>query len=70
MSGESPLKVTVAGGSIGGLCAGIAAMASVFFAMLAYLHGQTLVTTASTVPPEIHPERRLQVNDGRLEEAA
>src|SRR3977135_1290561 len=28
-----------------GLCAGIAAMASVFFAMLAYLHGQTLVTT-------------------------
>src|ERR1700720_4704997 len=28
-----------------GLCAGVAAMASVFFAMLAYLHGQTLVTT-------------------------
>lgn len=28
-----------------GLCAGIAAMASVFFAMLAYLNGQTLVTT-------------------------
>jgi UDP-GlcNAc:undecaprenyl-phosphate/decaprenyl-phosphate GlcNAc-1-phosphate transferase len=28
-----------------GLCAGIAAMASVFFAMLAFLHGQTLVTT-------------------------
>jgi UDP-GlcNAc:undecaprenyl-phosphate GlcNAc-1-phosphate transferase len=28
-----------------GLCAGIAAMASVFFALLAYLHGQTLVTT-------------------------
>src|SRR6266700_7847523 len=28
-----------------GLCAGIAAMASVFFAMLAYLIGQTLVTT-------------------------
>ena len=27
-----------------GLCAGIAAMASVFFAMLAYLNGQTLVT--------------------------
>jgi UDP-GlcNAc:undecaprenyl-phosphate GlcNAc-1-phosphate transferase len=27
-----------------GLCAGIAAMASVFFAMLAYLHGQMLVT--------------------------
>jgi len=28
-----------------GLCAGIAAMASIFFAMLAYLNGQTLVTT-------------------------
>jgi UDP-GlcNAc:undecaprenyl-phosphate GlcNAc-1-phosphate transferase len=28
-----------------GLCAGIAAMASVFFAILAYLNGQTLVTT-------------------------
>ena len=28
-----------------GLCAGIAAMASIFFAMLAYLSGQTLVTT-------------------------
>ncbi len=28
-----------------GLCAGIAAMASVFFAMLAFLNGQTLVTT-------------------------
>jgi UDP-GlcNAc:undecaprenyl-phosphate/decaprenyl-phosphate GlcNAc-1-phosphate transferase len=28
-----------------GLCAGVAAMASVFFAMLAYLDGQTLVTT-------------------------
>ena len=27
-----------------GLCAGVAAMASVFFALLAYLHGQTLVT--------------------------
>jgi UDP-GlcNAc:undecaprenyl-phosphate GlcNAc-1-phosphate transferase len=27
-----------------GLCAGIAAMASVFFALLAYLHGQMLVT--------------------------
>ena len=27
-----------------GLCAGIAAMASIFFAMLAYLNGQTLVT--------------------------
>src|SRR5467141_2502514 len=27
-----------------GLCAGVAAMASVFFAMLAYLNGQTLVT--------------------------
>jgi UDP-GlcNAc:undecaprenyl-phosphate GlcNAc-1-phosphate transferase len=28
-----------------GLCAGTAAMASVFFAMLAYVNGQTLVTT-------------------------
>jgi UDP-GlcNAc:undecaprenyl-phosphate GlcNAc-1-phosphate transferase len=28
-----------------GLCAGVAAMASVFFAMIAYLHGQTLVAT-------------------------
>src|SRR5258707_14758193 len=28
-----------------GLCAGVAAMASAFFAMLAYLSGQTLVTT-------------------------
>src|ERR1700693_242491 len=28
-----------------GLCAGVAAMASVFFALLAYLNGQTLVTT-------------------------
>jgi UDP-GlcNAc:undecaprenyl-phosphate/decaprenyl-phosphate GlcNAc-1-phosphate transferase len=28
-----------------GLCAGIAAMASIFFAMIAYLNGQTLVTT-------------------------
>jgi UDP-GlcNAc:undecaprenyl-phosphate GlcNAc-1-phosphate transferase len=28
-----------------GLCAGVAAMASIFFAMLAYLNGQTLVTT-------------------------
>jgi len=28
-----------------GLCAGVAAMASVFFAMLAYLNGQTIVTT-------------------------
>ncbi len=28
-----------------GLCAGVAAMASVFFALLAYLSGQTLVTT-------------------------
>src|SRR5207248_9337710 len=27
-----------------GLCAGIAAMASIFFAMLAYLNGQTVVT--------------------------
>src|SRR5262249_47493867 len=28
-----------------GLCAGVAAMASIFFAMLAYLSGQNLVTT-------------------------
>jgi len=28
-----------------GLCAGVAAMAAVFFALLAYLNGQTLVTT-------------------------
>lgn len=28
-----------------GLCAGVAAMSSVFFALLAYLNGQTLVTT-------------------------
>jgi UDP-GlcNAc:undecaprenyl-phosphate GlcNAc-1-phosphate transferase len=28
-----------------GLCTGIAAMASIFFAMIAYLNGQTLVTT-------------------------
>jgi UDP-GlcNAc:undecaprenyl-phosphate/decaprenyl-phosphate GlcNAc-1-phosphate transferase len=28
-----------------GLCAGVAAMASIFFAMLAYINGQTLVTT-------------------------
>ena len=28
-----------------GLCAGVAAMASVFFTMIAYLHGQTLVAT-------------------------
>ena len=28
-----------------GLCAGIAAVASIFFAMLAYMNGQTLVTT-------------------------
>src|SRR5579859_4001831 len=28
-----------------GLCAGVAAMAAVFFAMIAYLNGQTLVTT-------------------------
>src|ERR1700738_4063949 len=28
-----------------GLCAGVAAMASIFFALLAYLNGQTMVTT-------------------------
>ena len=28
-----------------GLCAGVAAMASIFFAMVAYLNGQTIVTT-------------------------
>src|SRR6202022_1856896 len=33
---------------MGGLCAGVAAMASVFFALIAYLSGQTLVTTLAT----------------------
>jgi DNA replication and repair protein RecF len=32
--------------------------------------GQTLITTASTVPVSIHPERRLHVREGRVEEAA
>jgi DNA replication and repair protein RecF len=32
--------------------------------------GQTLITTASTVPVSIHPDRRLRVHDGRVEEAA
>jgi DNA replication and repair protein RecF len=31
---------------------------------------QTLVTSASTVPSAVHPERQLRVVDGRLEEAA
>jgi len=32
-----------------GLCAGVAAVASIFFAVLAYLNGQTLVTTLVTI---------------------
>lgn len=32
--------------------------------------GQTLITTASTVPESVHPDRRLRVRDGRVEEAA
>lgn len=32
--------------------------------------GQTLITTASAVPGSVHPERRVQVRDGRVEEAA
>ena len=32
--------------------------------------GQTLLTTASTVPVSVHPDRRLRVRDGRVEEAA
>lgn len=32
--------------------------------------GQTLITTASTVPVSVHPERRLRVREGRVEEAA
>ncbi|HMF81790.1 MAG TPA: DNA replication/repair protein RecF [Acidimicrobiia bacterium] len=31
--------------------------------------GQTLITTASAVPRSVHPERRLRVHDGRVEEA-
>jgi DNA replication and repair protein RecF len=30
--------------------------------------GQTLITTASDVPSAVHPERRLGVHDGRIEE--
>ena len=30
--------------------------------------GQTLITTASEVPTAVHPERRLRVCDGRIEE--
>jgi DNA replication and repair protein RecF len=30
--------------------------------------GQTLITTASEVPSAVHPERRLRVKDGRIEE--
>jgi DNA replication and repair protein RecF len=32
--------------------------------------GQTLITTASAVPGSVHPDRRLRVVDGRVEEAA
>jgi DNA replication and repair protein RecF len=32
--------------------------------------GQTLITTASAVPGSIHPDRRLRVHEGRVEEAA
>jgi DNA replication and repair protein RecF len=32
--------------------------------------GQTLITTASVVPESVHPERRLQVHDGHVREAA
>jgi len=32
--------------------------------------GQTLITTASTVPSAVHPQRNLRVRDGRIEEAA
>jgi DNA replication and repair protein RecF len=32
--------------------------------------GQTLITTASSVPSTVHPERRLRVREGRIEEAA
>jgi hypothetical protein len=31
--------------------------------------GQTLITTAGVVPPEVRPERWLTVVDGRVEEA-
>jgi DNA replication and repair protein RecF len=30
--------------------------------------GQTLVTTASTVPSGVRPERRVRVADGRIED--
>jgi DNA replication and repair protein RecF len=32
--------------------------------------GQTLITTASTVPSAVHPERRLRVREGHIEEGA
>jgi DNA replication and repair protein RecF len=32
--------------------------------------GQTLITTASAVPGSVHPERRLQVHDGHVRDAA
>lgn len=32
--------------------------------------GQTLLTTAGTLPPEVHPEQRLRINDGRVEAAS
>ncbi len=39
-------------------------------ALLAHLDaGQTLVTTAGTVPPGLHAEQLLRVDDGRLEAA-
>jgi DNA replication and repair protein RecF len=31
--------------------------------------GQTLITTASTVPVSVHPDRQLRVREGRVEEA-
>ncbi|HUF85004.1 MAG TPA: DNA replication and repair protein RecF, partial [Acidimicrobiia bacterium] len=38
-------------------------------ALVAHLpDGQTLLTTASSVPDGIRPERRLRVGDGRVEE--
>jgi DNA replication and repair protein RecF len=32
--------------------------------------GQTVITTASAVPSAVHPERRLRVRGGRIEEGA
>jgi DNA replication and repair protein RecF len=40
-------------------------------ALLAHLDlGQTIVTTAGAVPPAVHAERSLRVDDGQVEEAA